>query len=482
MDRAPTPRRSRSILASIAFALSLLLPAQRASALITGGAGNTPINHPGWPAGAAPAFDHPSRIAWWEGPPFGGGQWHSECRGDAKALNEVLAHLARLDAKTKRIVLHDGVGQSFWLNMNQEPEKRDAAKMDWVLMIWDPNSWEQLRQLPADLNPIGPADAANGPPAQIDVYTGGNVRWADVVVPDGLTVVDQRLEAHGFTLQDGTVIEGNAFDLATHESIPARITLQGVRPRATGGYDYPTLVETATDPDAPGRWNLKNVPAGWARIVVAADGYVPRVVGYVRPDGQPGWSSFEAGLARPGPVSGRVADESGQPLADVQVRLDNLAAADGARYELPDDPTFTTDAHGRFRADAVPAGKATVWLIKPGYVRPGLGPPIDLPAADVQLTMQKSASVQVTVDFGANPRPEGYIVQVEPEGGSKVGSWGGSGQIDANNQISFDDMPPGRYVLLGKPNPSGGDDQTEPVTVDLEGGERARVKLTARPL
>src|SRR5262245_32998835 len=70
-------------------------------ALITGGEGNAPVRDPGWPTGAAAIFNVPSRIAWWEGPPFGGGQWHAECRGDAKTLNGVLADFAKLDAKSK---------------------------------------------------------------------------------------------------------------------------------------------------------------------------------------------------------------------------------------------------------------------------------------------------------------------------------------------------------------------------------------------
>ena len=117
---------------------------------------------PAGPHGAAAIFNHPGRIAWWEGPPFGGGQWHAECRGDAKALNAVLADFARLDVKTKRIVVHDGTGHSFWLAPNREPEKLAAAKIDWVFMVWQPASWEHLRKLPADLNPTDPGDT--GPP------------------------------------------------------------------------------------------------------------------------------------------------------------------------------------------------------------------------------------------------------------------------------------------------------------------------------
>ena len=43
---------------------------REASALITGGTGNTPLRDSGWPAGAVAIFNHVGRIAWWEGPPL----------------------------------------------------------------------------------------------------------------------------------------------------------------------------------------------------------------------------------------------------------------------------------------------------------------------------------------------------------------------------------------------------------------------------
>ena len=63
------------------------------------------------------------------------------------------------------------------------------------------------------------------------------------------------------------------------------------------------------------------------------------------------------------------------------MRLDNVQPASGGRYESPLEYTFKTDAEGRFRAEQVPAGTATIWLHKPGYCRPGLGLPITTPEA-----------------------------------------------------------------------------------------------------
>jgi hypothetical protein len=465
----------RSVLATTMIAL---LTARSASALITGGEGNEPVRDPGWPAGAAAVFNTSARVAYWVGPPFGGGQWHAECRGDAMALNAVLADFAKLDAKTKRIIVHDGVGHSFWLNPNREPAKEEAARIDWVFMVWQPTNWQRLRELPAELDPIGARDLGGTPPTQIDVYVGGNIRWEDVVLPPEIEVVDERLQAHGFSITDGTVLEGHVFDLATKQPIAAQIELQFIEPQTTGGYRYTQVASTTAD--GKGHWVLKNAPQGRHRIVATSDGYVPRVIGYGQFDDQSGWHSYPGRLSRPAHVSGRVIDRSGQPLAGVKVQLHDVATKIDGRYESPQEYNATTDAEGRFRIEQVPIGESRVWVRKPGYVRPRLGLAITTPKEDVELKMFRSSQLRITVDFSKTTRPEAYIVEIEPEGGSMVGSWGGSATIDANNQYSFTDVPPGRYVLKGRPNPGSEDQQTEPTLVVLLGGEDLEVKLVAK--
>jgi hypothetical protein len=453
------------------------ISAPGAFALITGGEGNEPIRDPGWPAGVAAIFNHEARIAWWEGPPFGGGQWHAEFCGSSNVLNSLLADFAKLDVKTKRIVVHDGVGRSFWLNPNREREKDKAAQVDWVFTVWQPARWEQLRKMPAHLHRIAPSEGELGPPAQIDIYTGGAIRWNEITIPAGLEVIDERLEAHGFSLADGTVLEGNVIDLDTNAPIAARVELQLIEPQSIGGYRYTRVTETAAD--AKGHWVLKKAPPGWHRIVIDASGYVPRIVGHERFDDQPGWHSYESGLSRLASVSGRISDEGGQPLADVEVRLDDIASQDG-RYESPHEYKAKSDAEGRFRIEQVPLGTTRIWLRKPGYCRPGLGLEIKSPIDDVALNMVRSAELRIAVDFSKTTRPEAYLVEVEPEGGSVVGSWGGSANIDATNQYAFSNVPPGRYVVNGRPNPGSESQQAGPMTVELKGGQAVDVTLTAK--
>ncbi|WP_165223797.1 MSCRAMM family protein [Aquisphaera insulae] len=470
--------RTRFAASALGIGLAMLGP-PAAFALITGGVGNTPIRDPGWPKGAEAVFNHPARIAWWEGPPFGGGQWHAECRGEAKSLNAILTGLSRMDAKNRRVYVHDGVGASFWINPNREEQKDLDARIDWMFVVWQPESWQRLRAMPPSLNPTDPVDAGLGPPTELHIWTGGNVKWADVVVPEGLKVVDERLEAHGFKAADGTVIEGTAIDLATKAPAAATAELRRIEPKKTGGYDYTTAAEAKAD--EKGRWVFRNVPSGWYQVVVHGRGFASRVVGHVRPDGQPHWQDFKAGLARPAAISGRVVDEAGKPIDGVDVRFDNVtAAAEGTspgRYEMPVELECKTGPDGIFALEGLPVGNASIWIHKFGYVRPGLGPSIKVPSEQIALTMKRSARLRVTVDFTGTTRPAQYIVEIEPEGGAVVGSWGGSSILDEKNQVQLSNIPPGRYIVRGKPNPSDGKDITGPIKVDLEGGRLAEITL-----
>jgi hypothetical protein len=460
--------RAPVLLLSLAVA-AILSPA--AYALREGGLGNAPIRNPNWPQGAAAVYNAPSRIAYWHGPMPG--EWHADCRGDVKALNAVLEDFAKLDVKNKRVVVHDGIGNSEWINISNDPARRGAAKMDWTFLVWDPADWARFHN--RRINP-GPNDAA-GPPAQIDIYTGGNIKWSEVVVPGGLVINDLRLEAHGFTLADGLVLEGKVTDLATDKPIAAKVRLERMQPKREGGFVYETIAQTQTDRD--GRWVFKKPPPdGWLGVVAEADGYVPRMLGSDKFDNQPRWQHYSGGLAKPATVTGRVTDETGAPLADVEVRIHSITTSNGEGYYSPRDESLKTGADGRFRVDGLPVGRATVGLSKPGYIRPWQ--PIALPIADIELRMVRAGNILVTVDFTGKARPKEYLVEMETEGFNGVGSYGGVGTLNDKNQFIFKNVPPGRYVLHGRPNPCNESQRTERVTIELHGGKGAEVKLNAR--
>ena len=455
----------------------ILLLGQPALALIEGGEGNEPVRDPGWPAGAGIVFNQPTRIAYWVGPPLGGSQWHGEYRGDANALNSVLSHFAKIDAKTRRVVVHDGIGYSFWLNPNRELPKAGISQIDWTFSVWEPKGWQRLRKLPPMFRPNDIGDDKTGPPAEIEIYTGGNIRWADVVVPMGVELLDQRLEAHGFKRDDGTVLEGTITDLESHKPIAGQVELQLSEAQKKGGYKYSTIGEAVAD--AKGHWVIKRAPAGSLQVVLAADGYVPRVVGYAQYDGQPGWHEFKGKLARPATLTGRVTDDKNMPLADVEVRLDDVACQNES-YPMQHELRTKTDADGRFHLENIPKGSARIHLTKDSYCLVGLGPTIETPATDVALAMKQSAQLQVTVDFFGTQRPNEYLVDIEPEGGNAVGTWGGSSRIDNQNTVLFKGVFPGRYVLRGHPNPHNPAQLSDPITIELQGGATEKLVLPAK--
>jgi hypothetical protein len=321
-----------------------------------------------------------------------------------------------------------------------------------------------------------------GPPAQIDLYTGGKFRWEDVKVPEGIVLIDQRLEAHGFALEDGIVLIGKVTDLATGKPVVGRIQLQRIESQPKGPRRYIVVAKTVANEE--GQWVLKKTPAGWYRVVVLADGYAPRVIGHDRFDDRPQLHSYKGELAPAAVLSGTVVDQQGKPLRGVDVRLGDVVSVAGGRYLSTSPYRATTDGQGKFRIGLVPVGEATIRLQKAGYARLGTQP-ISMPAGGIKLTMMKTAKpaeVQVTVDFTGKKRPKQYIVDIEhePKGAAAVGNWGGSGFIDANDQIVFRNVPPGRYVLQGHPNPSTSRQRTDPLIIELKEGKLVQITLPAK--
>ncbi len=390
----------------------------------------------------------------------------------------VLADFVKLDVKNKRVVLHDGVGKSFWLSTAGPGKEPVDARVDWVFHVWSPKNWQRLHGMSPDLRGPDLGPASEGPPAILDVYTGGNVKWEEVKVPEGLVVDDHRLGARGFSADDGMVIEGKLLSLATKKPLAGRVVLERMEPADDGRLAAKVVLEAKAN--AEGRWVLIKAPAGPHRLVAESEGHARRVVGHVAPTDQPSWSSFPSLLAPVAHVAGTVVDQEGKPLANVTVRLADITAGPDGRYDVPTTAATASDAEGRFRIAGVPQGSARIWVQKSGFCRPGLGLTVKTPIEDVAVAMQPAAQVKVKVKFDKEPIPTGYIVSIAPEEGEAVGSWGGSGNLDVNREIAFHDVPPGRYVLRGRPNPGGNDQETAPVTVELRGGKTHDVELKAK--
>jgi hypothetical protein len=102
------------------------------------------------------------------------------------------------------------------------------------------------------------------------------------------------------------------------------------------------------------------------------------------------------------------------------------------------------------------------------------------------LKLQPTGTVQVSV-FAADGEPvtSKYMVEIAEEGvdltkGGGIGSWGGSANIGVDGTFTFENIPPGCYIVTGKPNPGRIDDRTEPLKVKIEGRDRHSIKLIAK--
>jgi hypothetical protein len=440
-----------------------------AFALIEGGEGNTPINDPGWPKGAAEIFNHKGRTAWWVGPPFGGGEWHSECKGDAAALNDVLRLFAKIEGPKKRLVVLDGIGYSFWLDPNGTKRGDRNTKIDWSFSIWQAERWKMQKGLPAGVSAI-PHDHAE-PISTITVHTAA-LRWSEVQVPDGIEVIDNRMEAHGFKLSDGRVIEGQV-TAGPGKPLQAKIRVEEIIQKKTGGYDY--QVVTSIEADEKGHWAIKNFGEKWCRLIVECDGYASRIAGHVRYDRQPGWEFMGTDLSPQGSIKGRVVDDEGQPLADVNVAMRDLVTVDGDRYDAIEDVFQKTGSDGTFHFKNVPHGKARLTGHRTDFFFPGLGQPVTIPGDLVELRMSKAAALVIRVEFSRDRGKKEYIANLSPEGGDKIGSWGGSAKVDDKNTVKFNGIPPGNYVLKVHSNPSSEGDRKKEQTIELKGGEETTV-------
>jgi len=165
-------------------------------------------------------------------------------------------------------------------------------------MVWQKENWDRLRAMPADLNPTDATDA-KAARRRRSMYT-------PAATSIGPASSSQRTcqsttsacRRTGFTPADGTVLEGKVVDLAAQKPLAAaRVKLELIEPQAKGGYKYTVAAEAACD--TQGHWLLKKVPAGWYRVIVDADGFVPRLAAHAQFDDQPRWHSYDSALARP---------------------------------------------------------------------------------------------------------------------------------------------------------------------------------------
>jgi hypothetical protein len=231
--------------------VSSVLAPLPASALILSGTGNRPVRDAGWPEGALAVANLESRTGWWEGPPFGGGEWHFLYRGDAEAFEKALETFAAIRAAALDLVIHDGPQEDSILKQ----------KVEWAFTVWVPKNWHRLYN-----NPKSVFDANNphfrqpGDPPRLDVYIGGGqVEWAKVKVPANLHVRDQRASAAAGSIH-GAVTDEKDRPLSRYEGHELLINIEPKAGAKVGSWGGGATVKD------DGTFEFDNVPPGEYRI------------------------------------------------------------------------------------------------------------------------------------------------------------------------------------------------------------------------
>ena len=473
------PHRCPRTLCILVVVCLIALLSSSAFALITGALGNDPVQDAGWPLGAVEVANLKTRVGWWEGPPFGGGQYQFLYRGNTNDFNGALQALAKVRAPRVELIVLDGPEESFWLKIDRGEKDKDKPKVDpridWTFDVWVPANWHRLYNNPKSVfasdqpNYRRPCD-----PPRMHVYVGGGgVEWDKVKVPDGIKVLDRRAAAAGIQPAAGAVLRGGVYDMFTGKPVSgARVAVA----KNTGQDQWDEVA--AAQVDGLGAFEVRKVPAGTFRVVVRADGFAPRAVGQetFRPGGL---VELNVELTAAAKLAGVVSDDSGKPIRGAKVRAQPLAI-DGRGYASPDRNEAITDDQGKFELAGLPKGFAELWCTAQGYFQPeSVGKLYDVPS-NLTLKLVRTGGLKVSV-VGPDAKPVGgdVHVHVNPPG-DPIGKWGGSAQLKPDGTYAFTGVPPGPYWVstVFHPGPAEQNPAAKPVTV--EAGKVAEVKLVHR--
>ena len=482
MNAGPEMPWRGSPVVSFFAVLVLLLLATAAQALIISEKGNKPIRDNNWPAGSVDVANLQTRLGWWEGPPFGGGQHNFSYRGNTAAFQAALDLFGKIKAPELRVVIHEGPQSGHFLKDNKDDKVDD--RIDWSFTIWNPQSWNHLYNNPKSTfsaeDPNGGFRNSVEPP-RLDVYIGGapegkGIDWKQVKVPPTVKVIDERASANGYKAGVGSVLRGDVFDMVTSKPVAgAKVTVQKHAGKAEQYDDVAT-----GNADASGHFELTGVPEGGYRVVASADGYVPRMIGYAS-FGKDTLREYTVRLCPPGTIKGTVNDTSGKLVANAKVRADNVMAVDGKGYLLPSRAQVTTDAQGKFEIATLPRGFCQLHVSGKPYAMVEPFKTQTVPSDDVVLVLTMTGTVKGKVAKADGTPPSGpWIAIVEPEGGTKIGKYSGSGTIAPDGTFTFENVPPGKYVVKAQPNPGRTDVQRDTKTIEVKPGEAAEVMIEAK--
>ena len=427
------------------------------SLIVVGGEG--PIRDHGWAAGTVETANLPTRFAWWEGPPFGGGEYHFlyRCR-DTDQFNDALERFAAIEAKRLELVLHNGPKMHTFA---------DGRRVDWTLLAWVRKNWDSLNNKSRDFYRSAGSDSSKPvpmaqktmPAPRIDVYLGGEnpVNWKDVKVPENLVVIDQRPGSVGPEFAGKGLVRGRVFDLETGRPIAGATVMlyRRVPVPEPGSGKSPAGNSRSEDlkkarlgeTNAQGTCQIGRIGLGRYEVSVAAEGYVP--VELERYDNTAAECyDFEIGLLRPFTITGVVTDDKGTPLKDVGVSAHDFVAPDGTEYGHRGDSPVLTDAQGRFEIPDLPKGFVRIRCRFEGLRQANsIFQRHRIPSKQLRLTMSATGIVRgKVVDKNGKAVTGDVHVHIRCPG-EQVGKWGGSAKCKDDGGFEFKGAPPVEYFV-----------------------------------
>ena len=437
--------------------------------------GDDPVENMGWPVGAERVANLPSRLGYWEGPPFGGGEYHFlyRCK-ETSEFNEAVKVFAEIRTPELELVVHDGPGQSHVFNKKQ---------IDWALTLWIPESWHRLF---SDPKGVFFSDQSNFrkpvPPPTIDVYIGGggSIVWEEVEIPPNVRVVDKRAVSAPVKPVGGGLVCGEVYDMATGQTIAGAAVSLAKR----GLLNRWREVVHANTTDL-GSYSIDKNPAGWYEIRIRANGYASRKQGSYN-NKRNTYHKLVAQLMREASIRGMVTYPDDKPIPGVVVTARSTLGIDGLGYPYVDVEPATTDEEGRFEISGLPEGFTLLTCRKPSLHQATSmfelyevsGRPRDR-HDDIRIVMTSTGTVRVKVTGSDGKRPSEEVhVTIQPPGGPRRGQWGGSAKCKADGTCKFKEVPPGEYLVSTNPMLmiKGEDPDAKLVTVNV--GDVVEVAIT----
>jgi hypothetical protein len=450
---------------------AILLFAQPAFALRQIG-NDRPVRDHGWPAGSVKLANLPTRTRYLAGPTAG--RYEFEYHGEnTTQFNEALAMLGVIDADRPELIVHNGPKIDYF-KRNEPKEEKD--RIDWTFTVWNPQDWDRLFRGPRSHRIFGNHPNFGKPvaPPRIDVYVGaGAVTWENVKVPENIVVIDKRPGSVSPEFAGKGLIRASVVEMTTNKPIGGADVVV-LKRKARNDYEQIKRGKT----DKQGFCQIAQIPAGHYEIRILADGYVPRTQGSWSND-LPEYLKFGISLARPECVRGAVTDDRGKPLEGVKVSAREVIAADGFGYACVGDTSSTTDKLGRFEICALPKGLMSI-RCEPRtlHLKNSIFEQYKIPSDNIKLVMTGTGAVWGKVIDRTGNRPSGQIVlELEPKGGNKPGTWGYSGHLSDDGSFNITGIPPGKYVVNTRPNPGRSDYEPNAEAVTVEPGKTYEIVI-----